>query len=151
MIVCIFVDCREHKNSQVSARRGSRQCRLRPLGLDESDNILGVRLFLRQITTRNVGAFAGEGDCGGAPDARTPPVTSAVRPSSFQPTSAPITLLAVVGEGIHFRGKARDRLGLLGKWRRRLLLAWILERRAIGHNCFRSIAQVANSPGKPQR
>ena len=108
-------------------------------GLDESDNFLGVRLLLRQIGNRNIGAFAGKGDCGGAPDAGI--ATGHQRLAPLQPARAAITLLAMVGDGIHFSGKARHRLWLLGKWRRRILLARILKRRAIGHDGLPSIGR----------
>jgi hypothetical protein len=49
---------------------------------DQPHRLVGVALLLRQVRDHDVRALAGEGERHGPPDAESPPVTSARRPSS---------------------------------------------------------------------
>ena len=64
--------------------------------------LLGVRLLLREVPDRDVGALAGERDGDGAPDPRVPAGDEGS--PSDEPARPDVGLLAVVGDGLHRAG-----------------------------------------------
>jgi hypothetical protein len=85
------------------------------LGLDQGDDLVGVRLLVRVIIDRHVGALPGIGNGGGASHAGVAAGDEGL--ASLQTSRAAIAFLAVVGNGIHLAREAGPGLGLSRKRR----------------------------------
>ena len=96
------------------------------LGLDQLDDLLGVRLLERQVGDGHVGAFPGIGDGRGAAHAGIAPGDQGF--AAEQAAGTFVAGLAVVGAGRHVPGESGLRLLLTLEGRLGILGGGILER-----------------------